>query len=409
LTSAAGGEPADLTGASKPLLELRDGLPSVIDEPAALASTEENFAAGTGPVAIDAERASGHRYSSRAYLVQLRRTGIGTALVDPIAFGDLTVLGQAIERAEWILHAASQDLPCLTELGMRPRTLFDTELAGRMLNYPRVGLASLVEELLGFTMRKEHSAVDWSRRPLPPPWLLYAALDVEVLIELRAMLSAELVADGKLEWSQQEFAWLVEAPPAPPRKDPWRRTAGIHRVASRRGLAIVQALWEARDQIARRQDVTPTRILRDAAICEAATAAPTARRELAALPGFSARGAQRYLPRWWEAVRAAYGLPQGKLPAAKARNDGPPPARAWAESNPAAAARLGAAREAVAAIATRNRLPTENLLSPDAIRRLAWEPPATVSAACVREVLKGLHARPWQIDLTAVALAEALA
>jgi ribonuclease D len=409
LTSAASGDPADLAPAPKPLLELRDGLPSVIDDPAGLASTEETFAAGSGPVAIDAERASGHRYSSRAYLVQLRRTGIGTALVDPIAFDDLAILGRAIEDAEWILHAASQDLPCLTELGMRPSTLFDTELAGRMLSYPRVGLASLVEELLGFAMRKEHSAVDWSKRPLPTPWLLYAALDVEVLIELRELLAAELRADGKLEWAQQEFAWLVEAPPAPPRKDPWRRTAGIHRVGSRRGLAIVQALWEARDQIACGQDATPTRILRDAAICEAAIAAPTTRRELAALPGFRARNAQRYLPRWWAAVQAAYGLPHTKLPAARARTAGPPPARAWAESNPAAAARLGAAREAVAAIASRNRLPTENLLSPDAIRRLAWEPPADVSAAGVRDVLEGMHARQWQVDLTADALAEALA
>jgi ribonuclease D len=391
------------------LLELRDGLPSVVDDMAGLASAEEIFATGSGPVAIDAERASGHRYSSRAYLVQLRREGAGTALVDPIAFGDLTVLGQAIEGAEWILHAASQDLPCLTELGMRPRTLFDTELAGRMLNYPRVGLASLVEELLGFAMRKEHSAVDWSRRPLPPPWLMYAALDVEVLIELRTLLAAELVADGKLEWAQQEFAWLVEAPASPPRKDPWRRTAGIHRVSSRRGLAVVQALWEARDQIARRQDVTPTRILRDAAICEAAIAAPATRRDLATLPGFRARGAQRHLPRWWEAVQAAHRLPHGKLPAARARYDGPPPARAWAESNPAAAARLGAAREAVAAIAVGNRLPTENLLSPDAIRRLTWTPPATITAASVREQLELLQARPWQVDLTADALAEALA
>jgi ribonuclease D len=409
LTAADGGEPADLARAPKPLLELRDGLPSVIDSPAGLAGTVERFADGTGPVAIDAERASGHRYSSRAYLVQLRRNDIGTALVDPIPFRDLTGLGRAIEGAEWILHAATQDLPCLTELGMRPRTLFDTELAGRILNYPRVGLASLVEELVGFAMRKEHSAVDWSKRPLPQPWLQYAALDVEVLIELREQLAHELVADGKLEWAQQEFTWLVQAPPTPARRDPWRRTAGIHRVRSRRGLAIVQALWETRDQIARGQDATPTRILRDAAICEAAIAQPATRQQLAALPGFRARNAQRYLSRWWGAVRAANRLPEAHLPVAGVHSDGPPPARAWAESNPDAAARLGAAREALAAIASRNRLPPENLLAPDSIRRLAWDPPVDVSVARVRDLLVGLHARPWQVDLTADALANALA
>jgi ribonuclease D len=408
LTAAEGGEAADLARAPKPLLQLRDELPSVIDSPAALAATEESLAGGTGPVAIDAERASGHRYSSRAYLVQLRRSDIGTALVDPIPFPDLTGLARALKGVEWIVHAATQDLPCLNDLGMRPGILFDTELAGRMLNYPRVGLASLVEELLGFAMRKEHSAVDWSKRPLPQPWLLYAALDVEVLIELRERLADELVADGKLEWAQQEFTWLVQAPPTPPRTDPWRRTAGIHRVRSRRGLAIVQALWETRDQIARGQDATPTRIMRDAAICEAAIAQPPTRQRLAALPGFRSRNAQRYLSRWWAAVRTANSLPTANLPVVRAPSKGPPPARAWAESNPAAAARLGAAREAVAAIASVNRLPTENLLAPDSIRRLAWDPPVDVNGARVRDLLIGLNARPWQVDLTADALANAL-
>jgi ribonuclease D len=407
--TAANGGPADLEPAPKPLLELRDGLPDVIDDPVGLAAVESNLAAGTGPVAIDAERASGHRYSFRAYLVQLRRTGIGTALVDPIPFGELTTLGAAIGDAEWILHAASQDLPCLNELGMRPRSLFDTELAGRMLNYPRVGLASLVDELLGFAMRKEHSAVDWSRRPLPPSWLLYAALDVEVLIELRERLGAELATAGKLAWAQQEFAWLVRAPATPPRKDPWRRTGGIHRVRTRRGLAIVQALWEMRDQIARAQDSTPSRILRDGAICEAAIAAPTTSQELAALAGFRAPMPRRYLPHWWSAIQATNRQPESQLPEARGRTNGPPPPRAWAEINPAAAVRLRTAREAVALIASENHLPIENLLAPNAIRRLAWDPPEPINAASVRAALETTHARPWQVALTADALADALA
>ena len=171
-----------------PLLELRDGLPAIVDTDAALAETVASFAAGTGPVAIDAERASGYRYSARAYLVQLRRNGSGTALVDPIAFDDLKPLAEALGDAEWILHAANQDLACLAAVGLRPTTLFDTELAGRLLGYPRVGLATLVETVAGRSLRKEHSAVDWSTRPLPGPWLEYAALDVEALLELRDVL-----------------------------------------------------------------------------------------------------------------------------------------------------------------------------------------------------------------------------
>ena len=175
------------------------------------------LAAGNGPVAVDAERAHGFRYSQRAYLIQLRRAGAGTHLIDPIAFApreerdpaDLSALGAAIADAEWVIHAASQDLTCLYEVGMVPQTLFDTELAGRLLGYPRVALGTMVEELLGIRLLKEHSASDWSTRPLPAEWLTYAALDVELLLELRDLLAGQLQQSGKWEWAQQEFAALV--------------------------------------------------------------------------------------------------------------------------------------------------------------------------------------------------------
>ncbi|HEY6740122.1 MAG TPA: ribonuclease D, partial [Actinopolymorphaceae bacterium] len=175
-----------------PLLAPRDGLPPVVATPGALAETVDAFAAATGPVAVDAERASGYRYSHRAYLVQLRRNGAGTALIDPIACPDLSGLNAVLQDTEWVLHAASQDLPCLDEVGLRPRQLFDTELAGRLLSLPKVGLGPLVEDILGFKLEKGHAAADWSTRPLPTPWLTYAALDVEVLIELRDALGERL-------------------------------------------------------------------------------------------------------------------------------------------------------------------------------------------------------------------------
>ena len=190
--------------------------------------------------------------------MQIRREGAGSALIDPIPFEDLVAVQDALGDAEWILHAATQDLPCLTEIGLRPiGELFDTELAGRLLGYPRVGLATLVETIVGRRMRKEHSAVDWSARPLPEPWLEYAALDVEVLLELREALMAELEATGKTEWARQEFDHLVNAAPTGPRQDPWRRTSGMHRARGRRSLAAVRELWQTRDAIASQRDVTP--------------------------------------------------------------------------------------------------------------------------------------------------------
>jgi ribonuclease D len=396
-----------------PLLELRDGLPPVVDTDAALEDVVAAFARGAGPVAIDAERASGYRYSARAYLVQLRREGSGTALVDPIAFDDLAALNNALADTEWILHAATQDLPCLAEVGLRPAALFDTELAGRLLGYPRVGLATLVESVIGRRLRKEHSAVDWSTRPLPEPWLEYAALDVEALIELRDRLGAELEDSGKAEWARQEFEHLVHAIPSGPRQDPWRRTSGMHRARGRRALAAVRELWETRDAIATRRDVTPGRIIPDAAIVEAANALPKDRTALLSLRGFRGRGAERYANQWVEALRRARALPEDELPPVAARYDGPPPPRAWADRDPVAAARLTTARVAMKALAEQHNLPVENLLTPDYVRRLMWEPPSADQfdgsvEEGVASRLTELGARPWQVELTCQVLAEAI-
>jgi ribonuclease D len=392
-----------------PLLEPRDGMPPLVVTAEALAVAASALAAGTGPVAVDAERASGFRYGHRAFLIQLRRRDAGTVLIDPVACPDLSSVDAAIGDAESVLHAAGQDLPCLTELGFRPRRLFDTELAGRLLGYPKVGLGTLVEEVLGLSLEKTHSAADWSTRPLPQEWLRYAALDVEVLVELRDALADQLAEQGKTSWAEQEFAAILAARPAPPRTDPWRRTSGIHRVRSRRSLAVIRELWLARDLIAQQRDISPTRILVDAAIVEAAKATPSTLAELGKLAGFTGRGARRYGPEWLRAIRHASSLPDEQLPESSAPpGDGPPPVHRWAERDPAAAKRLITTRAAVAALAEAGNLPTENLLAPDAVRRLSWQPPDPLDAETVAADLTRYGARPWQIEITAAPIAAAL-
>ena len=394
--------------AAVPLVEPREGVPEPIATPDQLAAAIDLLREGTGPLAVDAERASGYRFGQRAYLVQLRRAGVGILLIDPVPLPELSALGEVIADVEWVLHAASQDLPCLAELGLRPTQVFDTELAGRLLGYARVGLGSIIEEVLGYTLEKGHSAADWSTRPLPEPWLRYAALDVELLVELRDVLEAQLTEQGKRDWAAQEFAAIAAAPPAPPRVEPWRRTSGLHRLRKRRQLAVVRSLWEARDDLARRRDIAPGRVLPDAAIAAAALALPKTEAELLAVSVFNGRSLRRSVATWFAAVDAALNLPEDDLPDLKARYDGPPPARSWPERDPEAAARLAAGRAAVAAIAAEHNLPTENLLTPDSIRRLAWSPPDIVTEAVVADLLRGLGARPWQVQLTAAALAEAM-
>ncbi|MEV7611558.1 ribonuclease D [Streptomyces sp. NPDC089799] len=412
-TNTGGGPPDDVVvpsdGLPIPLLEPRDGIPPVVADEDALARVVAAFAAGTGPVAVDAERASGYRYGQRAYLVQLRREGVGSALIDPVGCPDLSALGEVLSGTEWILHAATQDLPCLREIGMVPTSLFDTELAGRLAGFPRVGLGAMVEGVLGYALEKGHSAVDWSTRPLPEPWLRYAALDVELLVDLRDALEKELDRQGKLEWARQEFDAIASAPPAPPRKDPWRRTSGMHKVRRRRQMAVVRELWETRDRIAQRRDVSPGKVLGDAAIVEAALALPSNLHALSALPGFGQRVNRRSLEQWMAAVDRARALPEAELPQPGATPSGPPPPRSWADKDPAAAARLSAARTAVTALAERLNLPQENLIAPDTVRRLCWEPPMQVSAASVAQALADHGARPWQVEQVTGALVTALA
>lgn len=391
------------------LTQPAEGTPDVVETPRALRDASDALAAGHGPIAVDTERASGYRYSQRAYLVQVRREGAGTFLLDPVAVDDrIDPFIEALSGPEWVLHAASQDLPCLAELGLRPAKLFDTELAGRLAGYERVALGTLVELLLGYHLEKGHGAADWSRRPLPQDWLDYAALDVELLIQLRDVLEEELRDQGKLEWALEEFEALRTAPPAPPRAEPWRRTSGIHRVRSARGLAAVRAMWEARDSMARQRDIAPGRVLPDSSIVQAATVMPADEQALLELPVFKGRAQRRIVDVWSRALRTASKLPKSELPDPSPPHEGPPPANRWGDRDPAAAARLAAARAQLTAIAEANNLPVENLLQPDLVRRTCWRPPEDLSPSSVAAALRAGGAREWQIGLTEDVLSQAL-
>ena len=355
---------------------------------------------------MDVERASGFRYSQRAYLVQVFRRGAGGFLFDPPAIGDFTALQAAIGDVEWVLHAASQDLPSLREIGLLPPSIFDTELASRLLGRERVGLGAVVEETLGITLAKAHSASDWSTRPLPQAWLEYAALDVEHLIDVRDVLAADLVEQGKVAFAAEEFEAVRTRIPKPAPADPWRRLSGLHTVRGRRALAVARALWISREEFARAEDVAPGRLVPDRALVAAVLADPATKQDLARVKEFNGRASRTQLDRWWAAFeegRAATDLP----PERGTGGDSLPPPRAWADRNPAADKRLKAARPVVEAHAEQLAMPTENLLTPELLRRVAWNPPEPVTADGVGRALADLGARPWQIAETAQMIADA--
>jgi ribonuclease D len=386
-----------------------EGVPDVTASERDLQRAAQALAAGTGPVAIDAERASGYRYGQRAYLIQLRRQGSGTWLIDPIACPDLSAIGEVLTGVEWILHAATQDLPCLAEVGMTPTALFDTELGGRLVGLARVGLAAVVEHYLGLTLAKEHSAVDWSTRPLPEPWLRYAALDVEVLIQVRDLMAQDLIAAGKMAWAAQEFDALTRFTGPPVRLEPWRRTSGLHKVRNRRGAAMVRELWQTRDAIAIENDIAPGRVMPDAVLVDLALRAPKTPADIGDVAvGRAARSVRRYQRQWLAALERSRALPETDLPALTVRSDGPPPARAWADRDPVAAARLVQARTALGEFAEGHSIPVENLLSPDFLRRMLWAPPAEPTLEVISGALLKLGARQWQIDIAGPIVAAAI-
>lgn len=363
------------------------------------------LAAGNGPVAVDAERASGYRYSQRAYLIQMFRRGSGTFLFDPPALGRFDELQQAIADDQWILHAASQDLACLREVGLEPTDVFDTELAARLLGMPRVGLGTVVEALLGIHLAKEHSAADWSTRPLPEPWLLYAALDVELLVDLRDAMAPLLEQAGKSEIARQEFQAELDKQAKPARTDPWRRLSGIHAVKGLRNLAVARELWLARDELAQELDIAPGRLVPDASLTAAAKAMPSSKSALGALREFSGRASRTELDRWWSAIER--GKATDDLPVVRGNGDGVPPPRSWADRNPDADRRLKNARLAIGALSEELTIPVENLLTPELLRRLAWSPPDPIDRDTIAATLESFGARPWQIDATAGLIAAA--
>jgi len=363
------------------------------------------IAAGTGPIAIDAERASGYRYSQRAYLIQIFRRGAGTFLFDPPAIGSFAELNDVIASEEWILHAASQDLTCLREVGLDPTRLFDTELAARLAGLPRVGLGAVVEDLLGVHLAKEHSAADWSTRPLPQSWLVYAALDVELLVDLREALAGVLEGDGKTDIAEQEFASVLTRDFVIVRQEPWRRLSGVHAIRGGRNLAVARELWQARDTYAREIDTAPGRLVPDSALVAAARVLPETKRDLAGLKEFTGRASRSQIDRWWNAIQA--GMASDDLPVLRQAGETVPPPRVWSDKNPEADKRLKTARAAITEVATEKSIPVENLLTPELLRRLAWVPPVPADVKTITETLREFGAREWQLDATAQVIADA--
>lgn len=451
----------------KLLKEPREGVPEVIDTLEAYKEYCNLLASGSGSLAADAERASGFRYGHEDWLIQFKRKGAGIGLLDPIALGKLGVdwheFNEAVGDAPWIIHDSMQDLPGFFDIGLRPRALFDTEIAAKLLGRKRFGLSSVTEYYLGLTLAKEHSAADWSYRPLPRDWRNYAALDVELLIELEEVMSGELKKQGKISWANQEFAHLLSkgAQKKAPHPNPWLRISHISVLMHDKiGLMIAKELWQKRDELARQYDIAPTLLLSDAAIIEAGKRKPSNSREFRSIRILNERvrihtGSEqdkmfeRYAPiqrkikpNVWKAViedaisRAKSGE-VAIIDYAQSSNDeddcgcsnessliaknvqdaqesqdvqesqaAPRSMKYWREHHPKRYERLQNVKRSLIKISEDTHTPSEVIIKPQIIRNLCWQD--DVEHINVKEFLDEQGARMWQSDLIAESVTRAI-
>jgi len=384
----------------------------LVDSLQGLVEAIAELKAASGPFAVDAERASGFRYGQSAYLIQIAREDTSIFLLDPVAFhgeehaAQLSELSGLLADAPWILHAASQDLACLAEIGFSPVQLFDTELGSRILGLERVGLGFVCESQLGFKLAKEHSAVDWSTRPLPNDWLNYAALDVDVLFELWQKISSQLIAKSKMEWAIEEFEHVRTMQPKDPKPDRWRSMTGLHEIKDAHTLTIASHLWHSREELAKKLDTAPGRLIPDSSIISVLKANPRTKAELAALRSFTGRASRNYIDLWWQAI--ASGAATRDVVDVKVKSTGMPNHRIWPNRFPEAAHRLSIAKAALVKISEEQALPSENLLTPDYLRQICFEEIIAPTAEIVAAKLFAAGARRWQIELVSKKLTEAL-
>lgn len=410
------------------LAQPSEGVPNVTDTLEQFQEVVEAFAQAQGPVAVDAERAMGYRYSSKDYLIQLKRNDAGIALLDPIALSDyhanFDTLREACAGVDWIFHDARQDIPGIVALGLVPDQIFDTEIAARLLGNRRFGLAAVTERYLGVILAKEHATADWSYRPIPRDWRNYAALDVEILIELRHELYEALHAAGKITWAREEFAYVLQQgmQEKAPHPEPWRRVSHISDLRSDgRALAIVRELWYTRDAYARKLDIEPTLLLSDAAIIEAAQRKPKNARQFSAIRILNERVIAhiqspeqermfaRYIPIqrkvqpkvWKAAIDRALVVPYDELPIEQMSltSDIPQPPKSlkiWREHHPERFAALERVRQILAQIAQDTDTPVDMLVQPKLIKALCWQ---EVTPDNVSAFLTEYGARPWQVKL----------
>lgn len=268
-------------------------------------------------IAVDTEADSLHSYFDKVCLIQMSVPD-EDIVVDPLARIALDSFGRILADPSLtkVFHGGDYDLRILNrDFGFTVHNLIDTSICAQLLGYEGIGLAALLERHFGVKLNKTHQRADWSMRPLPADMLAYATLDTRYLIELAAKLRDELDAQGRWEWALEEFTRLegVRYRESGDEGEAWRKTKNIGNL-DRRSLAVVRAIHQWRDGLARKADKPPFKILGNDTIVEVAKAKPETVRELAQIKAVARYHADRYGRDLVQLVRGAMEIPEEQLP-----------------------------------------------------------------------------------------------
>lgn len=228
-----------------------------------LQETEAHMqATGENRCCLDTEADSLHHYHEKLCLLQVACAG-RYALVDPLAIEDVSGLLALLDRHELWFHGSDYDLTMLRRTyDWAPKVVRDTQIAARLVGFRQFGLAALIHAVFGLQLSKASQKADWSRRPLPEHMLSYAVDDVRYLIPLADYLMKQLRDKGREAWFEQSCQSLqadVAARSLLTKEDPWR-VQGSGRLHSK-GLAILKAMWEWREGIAKERDIPCYRVM----------------------------------------------------------------------------------------------------------------------------------------------------
>ena len=250
-------------------------------------------------VAVDLESNGFFRYHERVCLVQLAASDTAF-LVDPLAIDDMGPLGVLLEdqTVEKVFHAADYDIRSLDrDWGFRVAGLFDTGIAAAFVGSSQLGLQSVVEQQIGLVLAKPRKLQrsDWTRRPLEPEALKYAADDVLHLPQVREALSAKLQELSRLEWVKEEFERLENVRHTPADREQAYLSIKGGRGLNGRGLVILRSLFWFREREASRRDRPPFKVMPDSALMELATEPAADLSKVKGLGRFGRRPANRGL------------------------------------------------------------------------------------------------------------------